>query len=94
MRYILLLFSFLVYTILSAQANLPIIRANSKNVKIQDGLNFKSDFWVIFPETKPDIYYLDVPRKPTTLKFITDIDSISWDMHYGDIQDFYCNFEW
>lgn len=88
MRYILLLFSFLVYTILSAQANLPIIRANSKNVKIQDGLNFKSDFWVIFPETKPDIYYLDVPRKPTTLKFITDIDSISWDMHYGDIQDF------
>lgn len=61
---------------------------NSKNVKIKDGLNLKSDFWVIFPETQPDIYFLDLPRKSTTLKFITDIDSISFEMKYGETKDF------
>lgn len=71
-----------------SQHNLPIIRANSKSVKILDGNNYKSDFWVIFPETKPDIYYLDLPRKNQKLKFITDLDSISFDMKYGETKDF------
>lgn len=73
---------------LIAQQILPVIRATSKNVKIKDGLNFKSDFWVIFPETKPDIYFTDIPRKMTEIRFITDIDSISFQMNYGDVQDF------
>ena len=59
----------LVYQNLIAQQELPIIRVNSKNVKILDGKNYKSDFLVIFPETKPDIYYLDLPRKNQNLKF-------------------------
>ena len=63
----------MVFQNLTAQQNLPVIRANSKNVKIKDGFNYKSDFWVIFPETKPDIYFLDIPRKTTPIKFITDI---------------------
>ena len=79
---------FLVYQNLIAQQELPIIRANSKNVKILDGKNYKSDFWVIFPETKPDIYYLDLPRKNQNLKFITDLDSISFNMKYGETKDF------
>jgi hypothetical protein len=87
MRYILVLLSVLVFQNVTAQQNLPVIRANSKNVKIKDGLNFKSDFWVIFPETNPDIYYLDLPRKNTNLNFITDIDSISFNMKYGEIKN-------
>ena len=73
---------------LSAQQELPIIRASSRNVKILDGLNYKPNFWVIFPETKPDIYYLDIPRKSTQLRFITDLDSISFNMNYGEVKDF------
>jgi hypothetical protein len=85
---IYLVLFFFAFQILSAQQNLPIIRANSKNVKILDGKNYKSDFWVIFPETKPDIYYLDLPRKNQKLKFITDLDSISFDMKFGETKDF------
>jgi hypothetical protein len=88
MRYILILLSLLEFQNLTAQLSLPIIHAKSKNVKIIDGLNYKSDYWVIFPETKPDIYFLDLPRKNTIIKFITDIDSISFTMKYGDTKDF------
>jgi hypothetical protein len=88
MRCILVLLLVLVLQNLSAQQKLPVIRANSKNVKILDGLNYKPDFWVIIPETKPDIYYLDLPRKKTSVKFITDIDSISFNLNYGEVKDF------
>ena len=73
---------------LVAQQPLPLIRATSKQVKIQDGLNFKADYWVIFPETKPDVYYVDIPRKQSTLTFMTDVDSISFEMSYGETKDF------
>jgi hypothetical protein len=88
MRYILVLLFVLVLQNLSAQQKLPIIRANSINVKILDGLNYKSDFWAIIPETKPDIYYLDLPRKNTLVKFVTDIDSIYFNLNYGEVKDF------
>ncbi|NOS92108.1 MAG: hypothetical protein HOP30_09315 [Cyclobacteriaceae bacterium] len=78
----------LVFQNISAQQKLPIIRANSKTVKILDGKNYKADFWVIFPETKPDIYYLDLPRRNQELKFITDLDSISFTMKFGETKDF------
>ena len=87
-RFIPVLFLVTLFQSLSAQQNLPIVRANSKNVTIRDGLNYKSDYWVIFPEIKPDIYYLDIPRKTTHLVFVTDLDSISFTMHYGEIKDF------
>lgn len=59
MKYILVLFSVLVFQNVTAQQDFPVIRANSKNVKIKDGLNFKSDYWVIFPETKPDHTFME-----------------------------------
>lgn len=71
-----------------AQIALRVIKANSKNAKIIDGKNVKDNFWVIFPETKPDIYYIDLPRKNQTVKFITDIDSISFELKFGEIKDF------
>lgn len=88
MRLILVLLSVIAFQGLTAQQSLPVIRANSKNVKILDGLNYKSDYWVIFPETKPDVYFLDIPRKTTEVKFITDLDSISFAMNYGETRDF------
>ncbi len=71
-----------------AARQLPVVKANSVNVRILDGLNYKTDYWVIIPEINPDIYYLDLPRKNQTVKFITDIDSISFDMKFGETIDF------
>ena len=88
MKCVLIFLFALVFQNIAAQQRLPIIHANSKKVKIYDGLNYKPDFWVIFPETKPDIYYLDLPRKKSHVKFITDNDSISFDLNYGEIKDF------
>jgi hypothetical protein len=88
MRYILVVLFVLVLQTVFAQQELPVVRANSKNVKILDGLNFKPDFWVIFPETKPDIYYLDLPRRTTLVQFITDVDSIHFNLHYGEVKNF------
>lgn len=86
-RYLIAFLSLLICSNLMAQS-LPIIRATSKNIKIRDGANFKEDYWVIFPETKPDIYYVDFPRRDQKVTFITDKDSISFDVKYGNIYDF------
>ena len=83
----ILLLTILCFTHLTAQ-KLPVIKATSKNVKIRDGANFKDNFWVIFPETKPDIYFVDFPRKDQKVTFITDKDSISFDVTFGHIYDF------
>jgi hypothetical protein len=88
MRFTFVFLFVLVLQNISAQQNLPVIRANSKYVKINDGLNYKPDYWVIFPKIKPDIYYLDLPRKKTLLKFITDVDSIYFNLNYGEVKDF------
>ena len=88
LKYILLFLCYLSLQHLNAQQTLPVIRANSKVVTIKDGLNTKTNFWVIVPEVKPDIYYLDLPRRNSNLKFITDLDSISFNMSYGDKKDF------
>jgi hypothetical protein len=40
------------------------------------------------PERKPDYYYTEVPRKDHRVTFITDIDSISFDVSFGNTYDF------
>jgi hypothetical protein len=67
---------------------LPVIKATSKSVKIRNGEILKENFWVIFPETKPDVYWVDFPKKEQTVTFITDIDSISFNTKYGNNYDF------
>lgn len=86
------IFYILIMSVLSSSGliaqNLPVIKATSKNVKIRDGANFKENYWVIFPETKPDIYYVDIPRRDQKVTFITDNDSISFDVKFGNNYDF------
>ena len=71
-----------------SQSNLPVIRASSKNVTIRDGNHFKKGYWYIFPEKKPDFYFVEIPEKPHAVSFITDMDSISFDINYGKDYDF------
>jgi len=67
---------------LFAQNNLPVIKATSRNVKIRDGAVLK-DWWYIVPEARPDVYWVDFPRKEQAVTFITDIDSISFVVKHG-----------
>ena len=71
-----------------AQSNLPIIRATSRSVTIRDGLHFKKQYWYIFPERKPDYYYVEIPGKEHKVTFLTDQDSISFDVKYGGEYNF------
>jgi hypothetical protein len=86
-KYFNFIFFFFYGFCLNAQ-KLPVIKATSKNVKIRNGEIFKENFWVIFPETKPDVYWVDFPKKEQTVTFITDLDSISFNTKYGNNYDF------
>lgn len=59
-----------------AQTHLPVIRATSKNVSINDGGFFDKDVWNLSPEIKPDVYTADRTRETKWVTFYTDIDSI------------------
>lgn len=71
-----------------AQSDLPIVRASSKTASIRDGKHFKLAYWAVMPERKPDYYYPEIPEKPHRVTFITDLDSISFDIAYGKNYDF------
>lgn len=71
-----------------AQDPLPVIKANSKQVSIQDGKLFQKDMWTISPEIKLDTYFVSLPRKGSKVTFITDVESISFDTAFGKTYDF------
>lgn len=60
------------------QQGLPIIKANSKAVDIRDGDDFQKGRWNISPEVKPDVYYVERFKRHKQVSFLTDIDSISF----------------
>ena len=72
----------------AAQQDLPILRSNSKTISIIDGDHVKSNYWFLMPEKDPDIYHVEIPMKPHTVTFRTDIDERSFDVRYGDRIDF------
>ncbi|WPU95713.1 aspartyl protease family protein [Mucilaginibacter sabulilitoris] len=71
-----------------AQSDPPVVRASSKTASIRDGKHFKKGYWAIMPERKPDYYYAEIPEKAHTISFITDLDSIAFDVTYGKEYDF------
>ena len=75
-RLLVFLFIFVVsLQILSAQTNLPVIKASSKLVDVRDGDSYQKASWTITPEAKPDIYTSSSKGRKVT--FYTDKDSIS-----------------
>ncbi len=70
------------------QQTLPIIKAQSKNVSINDGGFLDQNAWSLSPETKPDIYIADRSSKPKWVVFYTDIDSIKVKIKPGSSFDF------
>jgi hypothetical protein len=71
---------------LSAQNQLPVIKANSKNIKILDGDDLREG--VLVPDLRPDVYTYHPTNKPKRIVFYTDVDSISVTVKQGDIYKF------
>jgi hypothetical protein len=72
----------------SAQSDVPVIRAHSRVVTIVDGLHVKKNYWYVMPERALDVYYVEIPRRPHTVTFTTDLASISFSVTYGSEHDF------
>jgi len=70
-----------------AQKKLPIIMAHSKSARIYEEGNSVSS-WGINPKIKLDIYTTNKLSGAKTVKFKTDIDSISFKIKPGKYQDF------
>ncbi|MCD2422096.1 aspartyl protease family protein [Niabella pedocola] len=73
---------------LFAQHAVPLVKATSKTVTIRDGNHLKTGYWAVLPEKKPDCYFVELPQKAHPVTFITDQDSISFDVVYGNDYDF------
>ena len=56
---------------------LPVIKASSKHVSINDGGFLDKDAWNLDPTLRPDVYTADRTRQTKWVTFYTDIDSIS-----------------
>jgi len=70
-----------------AQKKLPVIQAHSKSAKIYEEGNSVSG-WGINPKIVLDIYITNKLNKAKTVRFKTDIDSITFRIKPGQKQDF------
>lgn len=76
MKYILLFICLLPAGIVIGQSKLPVIKATSKKVAINDGGFLDKNAWSLSPKARPDIYTADRTRATKWVTFYTDIDSI------------------
>jgi len=88
MRYLLFLISFLAVRPTYAQSKLPILKASSKKVAINDGGYLDKDAWTLSPGIRPDIYTADRTRQTKWITFYTDLDSIKVKLRPGAKFDF------
>jgi hypothetical protein len=95
MRLRLAAFALLLFSapVAAAQDQPPVIRARSKVVTIIDGQHEKKNYWQVMPERTPDVYYVELPRAPHTVTFVTDLDSISFTVSYGSRHTFVIRLE-
>src|SRR5262245_40745032 len=71
-----------------AQEALPTLRAESRLVDIQDGDRLLKGIWTIDPAVALDVYLARRTSKPKRVTFITDVDSLSFDVQPGRTYDF------
>ncbi len=76
MKYLCFFVASLVWHHSFSQKKLPVIRASSKNVAINDGGFLDKNAWSLSPATRPDVFVADRSRKPKWVIFYTDVDSI------------------
>ncbi|HVV03281.1 MAG TPA: helix-turn-helix domain-containing protein, partial [Puia sp.] len=67
---------------------LPIIKASSRYVSINDGGYLDKNAWNLNPKLRPDVYTADRTRQTKWVTFYTDIDSIRVRVKPGTTFDF------
>jgi hypothetical protein len=85
MKYIFLFIPFLLIQSVFAQSKLPVIKATSKSVAINDGGYLDKNAWSLNPKIKLDVFTADRTRKTKWVIFYTDIDSIKVKVKPGTI---------
>ena len=88
MNYLPFVITLLLINSVCGQSTLPLIKANSPNVAINDGGRLEKNAWSLSPRAKPDVYMADRAKKPKRVTFYTDIDSISVNLKPGTSFDF------
>jgi len=92
MQKAIFLLSLLIFCKLSfGQQNIATIKATSPKVDIRVGDDyFMKGGWILEPEKDPDVFYIGSKwlYKTKKVTFITDIDSISFDVQAGHTYDF------
>ncbi|GGH69466.1 hypothetical protein HNQ91_002815 [Filimonas zeae] len=76
MKPTLLLITTLLAGATAAQQPLPVIKASSPNIAINDGGFYDAGAWTLSPKVRPDVYTADRTRQTKWVTFYTDIDSI------------------
>jgi hypothetical protein len=76
MKYLHLLLTLFLTQSIFAQPNLPVIKATSKKVAINDGGILDKNSWSLSPGERPDVYTAGRTRKTKWVTFYTDLDSI------------------
>lgn len=72
-----------------AQEGIPVVKATRPVVSIREGDTLRRDVWTLAPELNPDVYTVDLEDgKPTTVAFITDVDSVSFLVEEGGQYEF------
>ncbi|WAC14206.1 DUF4932 domain-containing protein [Dyadobacter pollutisoli] len=72
----------------SFSQNTKVISATGKRVDIRIGNELRKSDWNISPGIKPDVYDVYLPKAGKPVTFITDEDSILFDVKPGDYYEF------
>jgi hypothetical protein len=72
---------------LNAQVKLPLIKATKKQAIIRDGEHVTLN-WELDRRARPDIYYVNIPRRNSKVTFKTDQGKLSFKTRYGQHYDF------
>lgn len=71
-----MLFAGVLLAMQAGAQRLPVIKATSKKVSINDGGFLNKDAWTLSPAARPDVYTADRTRQTKWVTFYTDIDSL------------------
>jgi hypothetical protein len=83
-----LLIAVLVAHAAMAQEVLPVLKSNSKTVDVQDGSRLHQGVWFVDTASPLDVYTADRTTRGKRITFITDVESMSFDVQPGRTYDF------
>ncbi|WP_312716373.1 retropepsin-like aspartic protease, partial [Sphingobacterium multivorum] len=82
-----IILSFFTMTNVFPQAKIPLIKASSEKAGITDGAYCHVD-WKLDPKADPDVYFVNIPTKESTVVFKTDQEELTMMTKPGSMYDF------